>query len=135
MKKNIIVYLLLGLAVLLFILSYFAGRQGDIKIPEKEQADLIKTSLSVNGQTYQTEVPAGATVYDMLALLASTTKLTFHASLFSGIGYFVDEINGVKNTLNTYWFYYINNASADVGISSYVLKPDDNITWKFESKM
>ncbi len=112
-------------------------KEKDTIIPiNKPAVSVIHASLLVDGRTYSLNIPEGSTVRDMMNMAASTSQIfSFHEKLFSGIGYFVDEINGIKNTSNAYWFYYLNGSRANVGISSYVLKPNDKVEWKFESGM
>lgn len=50
------------------------------------------------------------------------------------MGEFVEEINGIKNNQATgeYWIYYINGESAKMGVSNYIIKPNDVIKWNYE---
>jgi hypothetical protein len=50
----------------------------------------------------------------------------------SGLGNFIDEINGIKGTKGRYWIYYINNKKASVGVSKYFVKNGDIIKWSQE---
>lgn len=150
MKRKFIIYIVLGIAILLFTLSYISEIQPKLYLIPKNvsteatstgrtatstQTQKIPVSLSVLDKTYNAEIPVGSTVYDLMTKISSTTNFRFNAKLFSGLGYFIDEINGIKNTSNAYWFYYLNGNRASVGISAYTLKPNDVISWKFESGM
>ena len=85
-------------------------------------------------QTQQTNVAAGATVFTLMETMRANGQLSFHDREFGGsLGKFIDEINGVKNTPKYFWIYYINNEKAKVGVSNYILQPDDVITWKYET--
>lgn len=90
--------------------------------------------LAINDQTIEAQTEQGATVFKAMQNLMAENKISFHATNYSGIGYFVDEIGGIKNDQQNglYWIYYINGQSASVGISLYSLKPNDIITWKYE---
>jgi len=95
----------------------------------------IQTTISIENQSYKIPVAEKSTVYDVMQKLASEQKITVTMKDFSGMGYFVEEINGTKNDnqLGKYWIYYINGQAAKIGISSYILKNNDSITWKYEN--
>ena len=65
--------------------------------------------------------------------LKSEGEVSFSGKEYSSMGFFVEEINGVKNDnlAGKYWIYYINGQSAQVGISNYIIKPNDLIEWKY----
>jgi len=91
-------------------------------------------ALYVGEKKYEIFVPKNSTVYGLMNALAARGDIIFSGKNSSGLGFFVDEINGIKNNAsgNTYWLYYINDMAASVGISNYVLKADDIISWKYE---
>lgn len=84
-----------------------------------------KTILPIGGKT---------SLYEAMAQLQNESKLTFSGVEYPGLGYFIKEINGVKNDAKEgyYHIYYINGESAKVGISNYIIKPNDIIVWKYE---
>jgi hypothetical protein len=113
----------------------------EANVPQDDSADpslaLRMTVVVVAGTTtYPLSVLPSTTVYDAMRLLQIDSRQPFQMSAknYPGMGYFVEEINGVKNnpTANTYWFMYVNDQSAQVGASQYILKPNDIITWKYE---
>lgn len=79
-----------------------------------------------------------ATVYNLMqyAEIDSRRPFLFRSKTFSGMGEFVEEINGLKNNPQTgeYWIYYLNGQSAKIGISQQIVKPNDIITWKYTSQ-
>ncbi|MDE2030765.1 MAG: DUF4430 domain-containing protein [Patescibacteria group bacterium] len=93
-----------------------------------------EVTLSVLGNTYTTNLKNGATVYDAMLSIENTKddNFSFVANNYSGLGYFVDEIDGVKGSPGKYWIYYVNNKKASVGVSKYILKSGDVINWKQE---
>ncbi len=101
-----------------------------------ETTNLITAKLLVNTEEYSTLTPPSSTLYDFMKLLAADSKKPFLAEYknYPGMGMFVESINGVKNDnqTQTYWIYYINGAVAKIGISQYIVQPNDIITWKFE---
>jgi len=95
----------------------------------------ITVTLYVNEQKYELNPPASSTVYQAMNLLSQQTNFTFGGKQYANLGFFVDEINGMKNNpkTNKYWIYYVNGQSANVGVSSYIIRPNDIITWKYEA--
>ena len=64
--------------------------------------------------------------------LRSEGKITFTDKTYSGMGKFIEEINGLKNNGNQSWIYYVNEIEAQVGVSNYKINKGDIISWKYE---
>ncbi len=96
-----------------------------------------KHSLYVGDKEYKIALKENSSVYDLMLALKQSGQLDFKGRNSAGLGFFVEEINGVKNNPrdNTFWIYYINGKAAEVGISNYHLKPNDIITWKYEKSL
>ncbi len=96
----------------------------------------ISTTFIIDNAEYQLTVAPDTTAYDAMIQLQESSKISFSTKKFSSLGYFIEEINGIKNSPSTgfYWTLYINNEEAKVGASNYILKPNDIITWKYENK-
>jgi len=90
--------------------------------------------LLAGDRKYEIAVPENSTVFDLMSALKQRGDFDFKGKNSTGLGFFVEEINGLKNNPsdNTYWIYYVNGKAANVGISNYILKPNDVITWKYE---
>jgi len=102
---------------------------------KEKEIKLIKTTLEVPGLSYKVFVPEESTVYDlMIATTKQYNNFSFNGREFSGLGFFVEEINGLSQDKKAgmYWIYYINGEKALVGISQYKLKENDVITWNYE---
>lgn len=91
-------------------------------------------TLIVGDKQYQISLPGQPTAYDLMLALKRRGDFDFQGKGSAGLGWFVEAINGVKNNSfkNIFWFFYVNGQSSNVGISSYVLKPNDVISWKYE---
>ena len=95
----------------------------------------IQASMLINGAEYQITVKSDSSVYDLMSQLKKQNKIDFKGSDYSGMGFFIEEINGVKNNpAGENWIYYINGRPAPIGISYYKLKNNDTIEWKYEKK-
>ncbi len=79
--------------------------------------------------SYKLQIITTSTVYDAM----KSSQLNFQTKTFSGLGEFVEEINGLKNDPQNgkYWGYFINGVSAQLGISTQIVKPGDLIEWKY----
>ncbi|MDP2704407.1 MAG: DUF4430 domain-containing protein [bacterium] len=100
----------------------------------RQNQTIIKVVFAAGDGKYDTFVEKGATVYDAMAKLASSTSFSFNAKYYSGLGYFIDAINGIKNANGNYWTLYVNGKYATVGASAYVLSENDSVEWKYTDK-
>lgn len=91
-------------------------------------------SLDIQGKLIEVNVNEGATAYDLLVAAQKEGSITFAGREFSGVGFFVESINGLKQDGNKrmYWIYSVNGKKANVGASSYVLRDGDRVTWSYE---
>ena len=92
----------------------------------------LQISLKVGTQTYALGVEPGATVLQTMQKLSTESDFSFNGREFPGLGYFVEEINGIKGNADKFWAYYVNDILASVGVSQYVLKTGDIINFKYE---
>ena len=103
-----------------------------VETPTEEK---IKVAMIINGVKYDAAVKPDSSVYDLMNSLKQEGKISFSRKNYSGLGFFVEEINGVKNNpAGENWLYYVNGQPAPVGISNYKLKIDDTIEWQYEKK-
>lgn len=94
----------------------------------------ISATLIINGSRFETSVEENATIYDLMVVLSHEGAFSLSTRNFGGsLGYFVEAINGTKNTNDHVWIYYINGQKATVGISNYKLKSNDIISWNYEA--
>lgn len=102
------------------------------KTLDEGESSNVKINFVVGTSSYSVLVPEGSTVYDAMNILASTTPFNFVAKNYSGLGYFIEEINGIKNSNSMYWTLYVNGVYSTVGASEYVLLQGDEVEWKYE---
>ena len=112
--------------------------------PQTTEADLAAPSvlantsylavLEVQDRRYESDILQNTSVYDFMVHLQETQDFQFSGRDFFGIGFFVEEINHVKENTQKriYWIFYVNDQKAKVGISSYIIQPNDVILWKYE---
>jgi hypothetical protein len=156
MKKKVI-YIIILVIFFLLLASIFTGIEtkkvqlgtplslfGNVKspllqkaiIPEKvsEVTDGRQTNFIVGSVSYPVSTAVGGNIYEVMNTLSSTTAFRFTAKYYQGLGYFIEEINGIKNKDGYYWTLYVNEVYSTVGVSDYILKEGDQIEWKLEKK-
>lgn len=110
------------------------NKSGQNQAVQKPGSNLIEAVLTAGENKYGISVQKGATVYDAMTKLASSTSFSFSAKYYFGLGYFIDAINGIKNANGYYWTLFVNGAYATVGASAYQLSANDSIEWKYTNK-
>ena len=108
-----------------------------LSIPEsQEQDNRVEATLRVADKTYLVSLPQDSSVHDLMVKAQETSDFQFKGREFPGLGFFVQELNGVAENprQGTFWIYYINGEKAKVGISAYTVKADDIISWKYEDE-
>ncbi|NQV88529.1 MAG: DUF4430 domain-containing protein [Parcubacteria group bacterium] len=119
----------------IFLSSQTATTSKKIKtVSESIAENLIEIDFLIGEKIYTANILAGDTVYDAMNNLALIDDFSFKAKNYSGLGYFVEEINGIKNVDGFYWTLYINNKYSTVGVSQHKLVSDDSVWWKYEKK-
>ena len=74
------------------------------------------------------------TVYELMDSLRKENKISFTEKTYSGMGKFIDSINGISGNGRENWIYFVNGEIASMGVSNYKLKPGDVVSWKYEGK-
>ena len=101
----------------------------------KDQTEQVQAVMLIDGVEYRTAMKPASSVYDLMNTLKEQRKIDFKGYDYSGLGFFVEEINGVKNDpAGENWIYYVNGQPAPVGVSYYKFKNNDTIEWKYEKK-
>ena len=96
-----------------------------------ENTKNVSLTLNVFDKSYSIKTEEGINVYDAMKSIEDKS-FSFKAIEHPGLGYFVEEMNGVKGTPGKYWIYYVNGKEASVGVSQYIIKNGDIISWKQE---
>lgn len=103
-----------------------------ISAPAEEK---INVAIIISGVKYEAAIKPGSSVYDLMNLLKAENKINFSGKDYASLGFFVEEINGLKNNpAGENWIYYVNGQPAQVGVSYYKLKAGDTIEWRYEVK-
>jgi len=141
MKKNDKRIIWLGLIVsLFFVFVFFITKdfgQKESYSPEfatstNQTKNIDQAFLEINGEKIGTVIDRNTFIYEFMMKLQKEEKINFKDKTYSGMGKLIEEINGVKNSGEKNWIYYVNNKKAEIGVSNYKIKPGDVVSWKYE---
>ncbi len=123
MKK----YLVLFTAVIVLSTGAFFTQQWfvDFSSPRAETSSLRSTSFTFTAN-------ATGTVLEAMRALEKDASFTFSGREFSGLGFFVEEINGKRGENGYYWILHINGTTSDLGVSQARVGPGDSVEWRYE---
>jgi hypothetical protein len=79
----------------------------------------------VGAVRYPASSAFGTTVHEVMDVLAAESTFTFGGREFSGIGFFLEEIDGVRPPRGKYWMLYVNGTLAPLGVSQLTMSPGD----------
>jgi hypothetical protein len=117
-------FLLISCIVIVFLaLGYFKYA------PSNPDETVVSTTQNIIEQADQISYQ-GQEGKNALELLKQ--KYPVEVKSFSGVGEFVDAINGVKPDEKHFWSFYVNGAQSNTGASTYITKSSDVIEWKLE---
>lgn len=92
----------------------------------------ISSTIIVGDLKLEESFEAGKSVYDILKMEKEKGKLNLVSKEFSGMGFFVSEIGSLKENKNKHLIYFVNGKSPSVGISAYILKDKDVVSWELK---
>ena len=115
--------------------SLWGGTKQSVLVPGTEK-QLIPVILEVEETVYEVSVKPGSSVYNVMVQARKISDLSFEGSQFGGLGFFVEEVNGLRQNpkIGKYWIYYINSIMGNVGISVYKVEINDVISWRYEKE-
>lgn len=140
-KYKIIILIIVILLSFLSILFFISNKKTEeissptnttAEKPENKTSQSAKTILEINEKRYEAEVAGKTNVYDFMAKLRNEGKIDFTEKNYTGIGKFINTIDGIKGGGEKNWIYYVNGIKAQVGVSNYEIKPGDIVSWKYE---
>jgi hypothetical protein len=135
--KNLVIILFLLITLTGGLVFFLTNKKKQPVASESALAETRadKVTMIISGASYETEAKTGSSVYDLMNTLREQKKIDFKSVDYSGLGFFVTEINGVKNDPSgKNWLYYVNGQPAQVGVTYYLVKANDVIEWKYEKK-
>jgi len=128
---------IIGLILLGFIAATVLGFSGQLNKTDRTLENVLTEELAatikVQDEIYEVVVLQGSSVFDAMEV-AQEQGFLFAGKDYMGMGFFVEEINGIQQTPQEkmYWIYSVNGEKAQVGVSSYVIEDNDVITFTYE---
>jgi hypothetical protein len=121
---NFVAIIILGAILIIggsLLGNYVSQKQADKTVAgiKNQFQPVVQKTISYDGQE-------GHTALDLLK--ASHEVKTED----SATGSFVTAIDGIANTNDTYWMFYVNNELPSVASDQYQTKNSDKIEWRFE---
>lgn len=98
--------------------------------PATEQ--FLHAKLTIDEKNYDLAFRNGETLYDAMRRLSNKNTITMESHEFSGLGYFIDSINGKRSANGHYWILSINDVKSSFGVSNYNIREHDSIVWTYE---
>ena len=124
-KKAKIISITVGLIFVFLSLRFYPPRNINTAPPDNP-VNFTELSFVANEKT---------TVYDFMDKLRSEGKINFVEKNYTGMGKFIETINGMKSGSDRSWIYYVNGKEAEVGVSNYKINPGDIVSWKYEKNI
>ncbi len=88
--------------------------------------------LIVGSENLKFNFTKGDTLEKILLDATNRGEIDIYGKEYSGLGFFVTQINELKQGEGKNLFYYVNNEEASVGVSSYKPKEGDIVEWKLK---
>ena len=83
--------------------------------------------IEANGTeiTKSIDVNKGTNALEAMKMLADVNYST------SAFGAFINSINGISNTADSYWLFWIDRTFAEKAIDAYAINKDTVVIWRF----
>ena len=119
-----------SLAILGIILMALVLTSGCIKQNSSTtSAEKVNFQLLIEANGEETSqsisVPKGTNALEAMKMLADVNYST------SAFGAFVTSINGIANTSDSYWLFWIEGKFAEKAIDAYAINKDTVVIWRF----
>lgn len=75
----------------------------------------------------------GTVLSAMEAYRDADRAFSFDGTLYPGLGFFVETLQGIAQGDGKYWMLYVNDESSDLGASRTVVAPGDVVEWRLEA--
>ena len=135
MRKKIKILILLIILILIGVFIFISKKTPplpNLPLTKNEKKEEGQATLEINGVKYQSQIEGEISIADFMEKLINEGKINFKEKNYIGMGKFIDELNGTKNSEDKNWIYYVNNKKANIGISNYKINQGDIVSWKYE---
>ena len=103
-----------------------------VSAPSEVGISIEPTAFASDATIYTIPVLSNTTVLEAMRALATLSNFSFSGNDFTGLGLFVDEINGLKNASGYYWTLFVNDELSQAGASSAKVVPGDIVEWRYQ---
>ncbi len=116
-----------------WFVKYFSNvnATSEVKPRVDNKISRVVVSVTIEEKHYSATL-SGSTVLDVMRALSAEGSLNFFGRDFPGLGFFVESINGKKNTEGYYWILLINGKKSDLGASQARIQTGDVVEWRYE---
>lgn len=149
LHKTLLIFGILALATYVFVVSPSIADRAETVVFEIKSAapttteqiitpkhvvqEAVKTTTATTTSLYTVPVTKDDSVYEAMNLFASSShEFTFKGKTYPELGFFVEEIGGIKNAHGFYWTLYVNNVYSNKGASTHPVHPGDKVEWRYE---
>lgn len=119
MKK----YIALAIAIVILGGGAFLSQQWFVQEFHAREMQIASISFMAHAE---------GTVLEAMNVAASEGELSFSGRDFPGMGFLVEEINGLKSADGYYWILRINRTLSEKGVSQARVSPGDSVEWRYE---
>ena len=102
------------------------------KILPKEAKQTETITLVAGSSTASLFFAPGQTLYEALRMEENSKAISFDGKEYPGLGFLVTDIGALHQGSGKYLIYSINGIEASVGVSSYILKDGDVVSWELK---
>lgn len=111
--------------------------QETVSIPTENQVSDKKIEPESTPQpepkrAYLLSIASDTTVLKAMMELSTSSEFTFSGQEFPGLGFFVEEIGGLKNADGFYWTLFIDGKPSALGVSSARVTPASRVEWRYQ---
>ena len=141
LKTLIPIFLILILVISIFFILKNKSKVKEINTAESPLSNLPLTKvekeingpiLEIDNKKYQSKIKEEISIADFMEKLKREGKINYKDKNYVGMGKFIEEINGIKNSGEENWIYYVNGKKANIGVSNYKIRSGDIVSWKYE---
>lgn len=114
------------------VIQDFSPTQNEITQVPQNTAALVVDFSGGDTRTYQLNLTGEENLLELMQDKFEKEGVEFAYKSYSGLGSLVTNIGGKENGVtDEYWQFWVNGNYSQVGASSYIVKPNDVIEWKF----
>lgn len=84
-----------------------------------------------NFMTFDTEADEGDSAFNLIRTIAAIEKIDMETETTAS-GIVVTSINGVTNSTDGTWHYYVNEEMQNIDPDTRIIKANDTVEWRFE---